>query len=210
MGDRSMVLQPSSLVAEKRELRRSMGVQRKALSGAERAWRSQQAAVRLLALPELIGAATVAGFWALPEEIDPAPALSAFRDRGGQVALPRMSSGFPRLRFHRLGEPRELRPGPHGILEPDPSSPEVALGEIDLYLVPGLAFDGRGGRLGHGGGYYDELAGMARRAGPAPLIGLAFDFQLVDCCPADERDAALDVVVTDARVVRCRAGEGLP
>jgi 5-formyltetrahydrofolate cyclo-ligase len=210
MGDRSMVFDPPSLVAEKRALRRSMGVQRKALSADERTRRSLQAAARLLALPELMGAATVAGFWALPEEIDPAPALSAFRGGGGQVALPRITGGSPRLRFHRLGEPRQLRPGPHGILEPDPTWPEIPLAQIGLYLVPGLAFDRRGGRLGQGGGYYDELAGEVRRAGVALLIGLAFDFQLVDRCPADERDAALDAVVTDARVVRCRPDEGLP
>jgi 5-formyltetrahydrofolate cyclo-ligase len=192
-----MALAPPSLIDEKRTLRLTMRERRRALSADERAQRSHQAAARLLALPEVVGAATVAGFVALTDEIDPAPALAALERRGAVVTLPRVSGEVPRLRFHRAAGP--LRPGPFGILEPDRAAPELAVEAIDLFLVPGLAFDGEGRRLGYGGGYYDEIAAGARLR-----IGLGFDLQVVDRCPAGEGDAAVHLVVTDARVIRCR------
>src|SRR5581483_9171099 len=149
---------------------------------------SGEASARLLALPELAAAGTVAGFSALKGEIDPAPALEALALRGARVAL--------------------LRAGRFGILEPDPGAPEVRPEEVDVFLLPGLAFDGDGHRLGFGGGYYDELGPLVRGL----LVGVAFDFQLVERCPAGEGDVPVDCVVTDARVVRCRAprAEGSP
>jgi 5-formyltetrahydrofolate cyclo-ligase len=74
--------------------------------------------------------------------------------------------------------------------------------------VPGLAFDGRGNRLGFGGGYYDEWLAAAADRRPGLVVGLGYDFQVVDACPADERDARVDCVVTDARVIRCLDDDG--
>jgi 5-formyltetrahydrofolate cyclo-ligase len=204
-----MALVSPSLLEAKRALRLAMGERRKALPPQERARCSHQATARLLALPELAtfahGPPVVAGFSALPAEIDPALALAALRQRGVEVALPRVTAASPRLRFHRAGAD-ELRPGPFGILEPADSCPEVAAEQIDLFLVPGLAFDGAGRRLGFGGGYYDELAPAVRAGGRGVLIGLGFDFQVVERCPAGEGDARLDAVVTDARVLRPTEG----
>src|SRR3569623_1585019 len=78
--------------------------------------------------------------------------------------------------------------------------PEVGAGDIDLMLVPGLAFDGAGHRLGTGGGYYDE---WLEQAGPARphVVGLAYAFQVVDACPSEPRDQTVDAVVTAARVL---------
>jgi 5-formyltetrahydrofolate cyclo-ligase len=196
-----MALVSPSLLEAKRALRLAMGERRKAVPAEERARRSQQATARLLALPELQRPAVVAGFSALPSEIDPGPALAAFRRRGVEIALPRVTAQVPRLRFLRTAGADELRPGPFGILEPPDSCPEVPPGQIDLLLVPGLAFDAAGRRLGFGGGYYDELA-PAVRAGRGVLIGLAFDFQVVEQCPAGAGDALVDAVVTEARVLR--------
>lgn len=195
-----------SLVEAKRALRREMADRRAALVPDERRHRSGEASARLLALPELAAAGTVAGFSALKGEIDPAPALEALARRGARVALPRVTGNSPRLRFHQPVGP--LRPGRHGILEPDPGAPEVRPEEVDVFLLPGLAFDGDGHRLGFGGGYYDELGPLVRGL----LVGVAFDFQLVERCPAGEGDVPVDCVVTDARVVRCRAprAEGSP
>jgi 5-formyltetrahydrofolate cyclo-ligase len=192
-----------SLVEAKRALRREMADRRAALLPDERRRRSGEASARLLALPEVATAGTVAGFSALKGEIDPAPALEALALRGARVALPRVTGGSPRLRFHRAVGP--LRAGRYGILEPDPQAPEVRPEEVEVFLLPGLAFDGDGHRLGFGGGYYDELGPLVRGL----LVGVAFDFQLVERCPAGEGDVPVDCLVTDARVVRCRA-EGSP
>jgi 5-formyltetrahydrofolate cyclo-ligase len=191
-----------TLVEAKRALRREMADRRAALPADERLRCSRRVCERLLVLPEVVAAATVAGFSALPVEIDPAAALEALARRGARVALPRVTALRPRMRFHEGGGP--LAPGRFDILEPAATAPEVSPGEVDVFLVPGLAFDPSGQRVGFGGGYYDELGALVRR-GPAFLIGLGFDFQLVERCPTGDADVAIDCVVTDARVIRCRA-----
>jgi len=198
-----------SLVEEKRVLRRAMSDRRAALAPEERADRSRQAARRLAEMPELAGARAVAGFLAVRSEIDPAEALAEVGRRGATVVYPRVSAGQPRLRFHWVAGPDDLRPGAYGILEPQEACPEVAPRDLDVILLPGLAFDAAGRRLGYGGGYYDEVGGLVRREGRALLLGVGFDFQVIDRCPAGDGDVTIDGVVTDARVVRCR-GEAAP
>ena len=191
-----------------------MAERRQAILPAERARLSAAVAARLEALPELCAARapgrTVAGFVAMEGkgEVDPALALAAARALGARVALPRISATPPRLRFHEVDprDPAALAPGPFGLREPPAIAPEVDVAEIDLMLVPGLAFDRAGRRLGHGGGYYDEAAGRVRSAGRGLLVGLAYAFQLVDRCPAGDADVDVDCVVTDREIVRCRGG----
>src|SRR5690348_15923672 len=142
-----MGLAPPSLVEDKRALRRAMRDRREALSLDERVRRSSAAAARLAELPEFARATAVAGFMATASEIDPAPALNVVGRRGGTVAFPRVTMDQPRLRFHRVAGPDDLRVGAYGILEPRAECPEVAADQVDLFLIPGLAFDGAGGRL---------------------------------------------------------------
>ena len=199
------------LLEEKRALRHTMLARRQEVSPEERARLSAAMTARLEALPELLAAhasgGTVAGFVALPAkgEVDPAAALAASHARGAKVALPRVSPVPPRLRFHEVDpfDEAALAPGPYGLREPVASAPEVDVERIDVMLLPGLAFDRSGRRLGYGGGYYDEAAGKLRAAGRGFLVGLAYDFQLVERCPAGEADVGVDCVVTDRQVVRC-------
>jgi len=176
---------------------------------------SQLKTARLLSLKEVDEVARragcVAGFAAVRAEIDPAAALDEVRRRGGRVAYPRVADAErPRLRFH-VAESAELRAGRFGIPEPPASNEEVGLGQIDLLIVPGVAFDAEGRRLGFGGGYYDELLGTrpsgAAAAGPV-VVGLAYDFQIVDACPAEPHDQMIDGVVTEARVIRSAPRDG--
>jgi 5-formyltetrahydrofolate cyclo-ligase len=182
-----------------------MSDRRAALLPEERAERSRAASRHLTELPELAAARAVAGFLALANraEIDPGQALAEVGRRGGTVVYPRVTSGQPRLRFHWVSGPDDLRPGAYGILEPQEACPEVAPQDLDVILLPGLAFDPAGRRLGYGGGYYDEVGGLVRREGRALLVGVGYDFQLVDRCPGGDEDVTIDRVVTDARVVRC-------
>src|SRR5579863_1077284 len=178
----------SDLSEQKRALRREMSAARAALPENERTARSEAASARLLALPELAaaGARTLAGYVAVKGEIDPAPALAAVAAAGAAVALPRVAPEAPRLRFHRA-DAGPLAPGRFGISEPAAAAPEIALDELDVVIVPGLAFDGEGRRLGFGGGYYDGVFGKfgssaAASSGPGKrpaLIGLCYDFQIV-------------------------------
>jgi 5-formyltetrahydrofolate cyclo-ligase len=182
-----------------------MTERRGALSADEARRRSAEMAERLRQLPELGAARSIAAFLAKPGEIDPAAALDDAQRRGATVVYPRVTAGQPRLRFHLVTDRAQLRPGFHGVLEPDAGCPEVPLSDIQLFVVPGLAFDPHGRRLGYGGGYYDEVgAEVRRRQEGALLVAVGFDFQVVATCPAGEGDVAVDLVVTDERVIRAR------
>jgi len=193
-----------------------MAERRAGLPAPEREACARAAVTRLMALSALARRpdppACFSGYVAIRGELDPASALEGARAAGYVVALPRIDASWPpRLRFHRVSGPTDLCDGPHGLTEPVASCPGIALEEIDVMLVPGLAFDGAGRRLGQGGGYYDgagrDLRERRSAAGrlPAVLIGFAYDFQVVDTCPADERDVAVDLVVTERRVLEARA-----
>ncbi len=197
-----------SLREEKRALRRAMAERRDAVAAARRSEMAVRAAELFLELPEARLARTVAGFVSTRSEIDTEPLLDRLRHRGANVVLPRVSTGLipPRLRFHRVDRRSELVFGIFGLLEPRADAPEVSAHEIDLFMVPGLAFDRRGTRVGYGGGYYDELAAYVRAhpdATNARFVGFGFDFQLLDACPTGEWDVPLDSVVTDERIVHC-------
>ena len=98
-----------------------------------------------------------------------------------------------------------LRTGRFGLTEPPETAPgDPRAGRWRSMIVPGLAFDAAGRRVGFGGGYYDGVIDEAR-AGGAAVIGFAYDFQIVDRCPAGADDRAVDLVVTDARVIRAAA-----
>ena len=117
----------------------------------------------LLALPELATAHIVLAYIATPEEIDPAPAIAALRARGIAVALPRIEAPGV-LGVHLHHDEADLDDGPYGLRQPKEDSPRVLLGSVDAVLVPGVAFDETGARLGYGGGYYDRLLPQIGRA----------------------------------------------
>ena len=198
-----------SLREEKRAIRRAMSEQRDVIAQDQRDEMTVHATERFLDLPEIRAARTVAGFVSTRSEIDTEPLLEQLRKRGVDVVLPRVSTGLipPRLRFHRTKTRSDLVFGIFGLLEPGMECPELAAHEIDVFMVPGLAFDKRGARIGYGGGYYDELAAYVHAhpdASNARFIGYTFEFQLVEACPSGEWDVPLDTIVTDERVVRCQ------
>ena len=91
----------------------------------------------------------------------------------------------------------DLQKGTFGILEPKPEAMNlVAPDELDLVLVPGIAFDKRGYRLGYGGGFYDAFLAQTKSV----KVGLAFDFQIVDLLPTREEDERVDLIVSEKTV----------
>jgi len=136
---------------------------------------------------ELPGDAAVAAFWPIRSEIDPRPALDALHDAGRPLALPAVEGGLV-FRAWRPGD--ALVEGPFGARQPAPGAARVTPG---LILVPLAAFDGKGRRLGYGGGYYDRyLADYRGRA-----IGLAFAAQRLDAVPVEAHDIALAAILTE-------------
>ncbi len=128
----------------------------------------------------------------LPGELDTAPLDHELRQRGCAIAYPRVAEEG-RLELH-LARPEELVPGRFAIREPRCDSASVSPEELDLVIVPGLAFDRAGRRLGFGRGYYDRLLASVPRA---LRYGVGLGHQLVEAVPAEPHDERLDFVVTD-------------
>jgi 5-formyltetrahydrofolate cyclo-ligase len=140
----------------------------------------------------------VAAFMPMKSEINPLPLLRKLAEAGAVLALPVVAGrGKPLvMRAWRWGE--DLAQGVWGLREPKPDAPEV---DPDILLVPLLAFDRTGHRIGYGAGYYDmTIAGLrARKAVTA--IGLAFAAQEIAAVPATPRDERLDLVLTEREVI---------
>ncbi|MCC7540289.1 MAG: 5-formyltetrahydrofolate cyclo-ligase [Deltaproteobacteria bacterium] len=186
----------------KGEIRRRMRQIRGALP--ERAWadKSREVCARALELDPIRSATTVAAYVPIKREVDPAGVLAAVRARGGRLALPRVVADDGRLAFHWIPEGTTLEAGPLGTSEPPIDAPTCETDAIDLVLVPALAVDPRGERIGYGRGYYDRsLAALGR----AVRVVLAFDFQVIPEVPVTEGDEPVAFVVTDRRVIDCAA-----
>ena len=181
----------------KRELRSRMRSVRAVLPASARDERSRAAAERVVELAEFVGAQTIVGFSAIQKEIDPAALLSGARASGKRVGLPRVEEDL--LVLHEFRDVSELEEGSFGVLEPLASAPVIAPSEVDLVIVPGLAFDVRGHRLGYGRAFYDRLLPHMTKAF---RLGLAYDFQVVMELPDDEHDIPMHAVATDQRVLR--------
>jgi 5-formyltetrahydrofolate cyclo-ligase len=136
----------------------------------------------------------VCGFAALPAE----PEVLAPWPSDKQIALPRVEGGH--LRLHSVLDPSDLVAGAYGIREPHPDAPPGG-NTFDLILIPGVAFDRKGGRLGRGCGYYDrllkEILGLR--------VGICFDHQIVPAVPCGPLDMAVDFLATPCGVLKCHA-----
>ncbi|HET6464357.1 MAG TPA: 5-formyltetrahydrofolate cyclo-ligase, partial [Nitrospiria bacterium] len=123
---------------------------------------------------------------------------------GKRVTVPKMEPASKRLLLSELKDPtRELSPGPIGIPEPKPEAIRpVEVDRMDLFIVPGIAFDQRGNRLGQGAGYYDRL--LTPVAERIPIIGLAFEIQVVERVPTGDHDIRVNWIVTEKRVIEIR------
>ena len=165
---------------------------------------------RLMALPEYQHAETVMFYVDVRSEVRTRSALEAALDSGKRIVVPYCAGDDLGL-FH-LEAMDELEIRTFGILEPCDrlrALPEkkVNATELDLILVPGVAFDRRGGRLGHGRGYYDRLLRDARL--DTPLVALAFECQLFPEIPTEEHDVFMDKVITENEICdNCRGRAG--
>ena len=147
----------------------------------------------------ITAAAAVAGYYPIRFELDPLPLLHALHKKGHTIVLPVAQPG-PALTFRGWipGEPLEL--GKHGLKQPGGTCREVV---PSIVLVPLLAFDRAGNRLGYGAGYYDVALRNLRRLGTMTAIGIGFDEQEFPELPREPQDEPLNYVLTPTRVIAC-------
>jgi 5-formyltetrahydrofolate cyclo-ligase len=138
--------------------------------------------------------AVVSGWWPLPGELDARPALEALLARGHTVALPVVLAPRRPLQFREWRPEDPLHEGPFGVREPTLAATTRV---PDVVLVPLLAFDPRGHRLGYGGGYYDRTLRVLREAGEVLAVGLALAAQEVAELPDEPWDERLDALITE-------------
>lgn len=194
---------PSSpnLIEAKRALRAAMIARRKA--GFDPAAGARLAA-RIAGLGPFPAGAAVSAFHPTGEEIDVLPALAWFAARGHPTALPVVPGRGKPLRFRAWKPGDPLVRGVLDIPVPEPSAPEIA---PEILLVPLLAFDRAGYRLGYGGGYYDRTLAVLRAGnGRVLAIGVGFACQEVADVPHDATDARLDALATESWATRLELG----
>ena len=181
-------------------LRAEALARRDALPGAMRAAAAETIAARPFPL-RIERSTTVSGFSPMKTEINPIPLMRKLADMGAQLALPAIvDRGKPLLmRAWKFGDP--FKAGQWGIREPVPEAPEV---DPDILIVPLAAFDRAGHRIGYGAGYYDMTINALRAKKPVIAIGIAFAAQEIPAVPATERDARLDLVLTEREIIDFR------
>jgi 5-formyltetrahydrofolate cyclo-ligase len=191
--------------AAKEALRQRVAALRRALPAQGRAERAQVACERVLELDAFLGARVVLVYAALRFELDPALAVARAQQLGKLIALPRVVPDSAELSLHRYQPGDVLIESGYGVREPEPGTQEVAPEDVDLVLVPGLAFDDRGYRLGYGKGFYDRLLPRLPRAA---RVGLAFDLSLLPEVPHAQHDVPVHAVITEKRVLWARSFAG--
>jgi 5-formyltetrahydrofolate cyclo-ligase len=158
----------------------------------------RQAAAQAVAdrgLPVAVPPGTiVSGFWPIRSEISPLPLMRRLAGAGAALALPVIAGRAQPLIMRAWSFDAPLAAGLWGIREPPADAPEVF---PDVLIVPLLAFDRRGHRLGYGAGYYDRTIARLRAMKPVTTVGIAFAAQQIDEVPATPRDERLDIMLTE-------------
>ena len=199
-GTTKEMAQAISIEEAKAELRREAARRRDALPAEVRQAAAEAIAAR--AFPVKITPGLVfAGFMPLKSEINPLPLMKKFSTVGARLALPRIVGRGSPLSMRAWDFGAVLDRGQWGIREPTADAPEV---DPDVLLVPLLAFDRAGYRIGYGAGYYDMTIKRLRELKAVVAIGIAFAAQEVPKVPTTPRDERLDIVLTERETIDVR------
>ncbi|WP_298269227.1 5-formyltetrahydrofolate cyclo-ligase [Geobacter sp.] len=182
----------------KRALRQYLIARRKSLPVCEAQCAGQRVQRAFMATPEFDSARRIILYSPIHGEVDTREVMETSWAGGKDVYLPAVCGA--ELRFTRVTAEDNCRRGAFGILEPCPTG-DVLLPELaDVIVVPGVAFDLSGRRIGYGKGFYDRA--LHRLEGQGRFVGFCYDFQLVDEIAGEPHDVAVDVIITDRRMIR--------
>lgn len=179
----------------KRSLRKKIRTIKHTFSADQLQAFSEDVCSRLSKEPKLINAKTILAYYPLPDEVNIAGFLDTLISKGKRVVLPEVVSDSEMILREYQGS-FNLHSGSFGILEPNGEIFNDFF-QIDIALIPGMAFDANGNRLGRGKGYYDRFfARILSEVGTLPyLIGICFPFQKVEVVPTDEHDYPMDTII---------------
>ena len=164
---------------------------------------------QLFALDEFRAAGLIHFYISMGREVETLPMIQEAIALRKRVVVPVVVPESMDLLLSELSKDSLLVPGPLGTLQPrtDQVHP-ITMAEMDLMLVPGVAFDRHGHRLGRGFGYFDRLLSQSFKK-PKPVIALAYELQLVEQVPVTDQDRTVDKIVTEEQVIDCRTGHVL-
>ena len=205
MKDHSHELAPEEFlrIKVKAELRKRLRGVRKAMPASAAVERSTKIIATLEAHPAVVAAKSIALFWPIEvrKEVDLRPFDAALRKRGVRIAYPAIDPETDVMTMRFVDDPAGLEEQGYGFAEPPPDAPHAA--ELDVVIVPAIAVDPTGHRIGYGAGYYDRT--LPKYAPPAVTIAVAYDWQLVAEVPATPHDVKVAWVVTDTRTIDAQA-----
>ncbi|MGA2791770.1 MAG: 5-formyltetrahydrofolate cyclo-ligase [Candidatus Bathyarchaeia archaeon] len=184
----------------KRMLRTQMLALRNSKPASELDQLSSKITARLLELPKVKEARTISTYLDIGSEVRTRGLVGWALENGKRLIVPVVDQANQRLIFSEFKAPEELERGAHGIPEPKSEFRRpVALEQADVILVPGVAWDQRGFRIGYGAGYYDRSINALRTH--IATIGLAYDFQFISNVPRSRYDQRVDRIVTESRII---------
>lgn len=181
----------------KAQLRKRLRGLRKTMPAEAAAERSAKIVARLEAHEAIARASSVALFWPIEarKEVDLRALDRSLRARGARVAYPAIDADTNVMTFRFVDDPSKLEEQGYGFAEPPPDAPEATA--LDVVVVPAIALDPTGHRIGYGAGYYDRT--IPRFAPPAVTIAVAYDWQMIAEVPVTEGDVSVAFVLTDLR-----------
>jgi len=192
----------SPILAAKEALRNQVTLALSRLSASDRAQGSARACALMTRQPVWARSGSVLLYAPMPGELDVWPLVLRALAEGKRVALPRYLRESRAYVASWVRNPEtDVRPGFYGIREPVPACPQAVLNSLDLILVPGVAFDSHGRRLGRGKGFYDQLLAGVR----GTTCGVAFDEQLVAEVPVESHDVVLNCILSPTRWIEPHA-----
>jgi len=192
------VVAPHGVKADKAALRAvALKRRRAAAGGSDSASETVQRAA--IGLPEFLRSRVVCCYLAVSGEVRTDRIVAACLESGRTLCVPAHDVRTGTYAPARLEGGQDMVRGPLGIPEPAPKV-WLSIEDVDVVVVPGLAFDATGARLGHGGGHYDR---MLASTGSVPFrVALGFEWQVFDRIPIEQTDVLMDAVVTERRVIR--------
>jgi 5-formyltetrahydrofolate cyclo-ligase len=185
------------LVQQKNQIREEMKKRRTQLSADAVQYLSLQVIEKLMSSPHLITAQRVAFYAPILNEVDVLPLGNSFLQQGKLVYFPRVVEGH--LEFCQVQNLDQIKKGKFGVMEPEIHIPVTLIQDIEVFMIPGLAFDQQKNRIGYGKGFYDQVLSQLD---PKQLaIGICYDFQLLETIPDEVHDQKVHSIYTNQKII---------